>query len=164
MIRVVLPAPLVRLGRVEGTEVQLDIGPPYTQRRVLDALEARYPALIGTTRDQRSGRRRAYVRFFAEGRDLSDAGPDEALPEAVVSRARALSHCWGGGGGMSRFILHYQLTVKIIIVALTRAIPITVQLSPRWPATSRNYLFDKYAGLRIEYSSDFSTPCRNFAV
>jgi hypothetical protein len=86
MIRLVLPAPLRRLAHVEG-EVTLDIAAPITQRALLDALEARFPALRGTTRDYATQRRRPYVRFFACGEDLSDTPPDEPLPEAVASGA-----------------------------------------------------------------------------
>ncbi len=84
MIRVVLPAPLRTLARVKG-EVELDVPPPVTQRAVLDALERRFPALRGTTRDQTTARRRAFVRFFACGRDLSDDHPDAPLPAEVAA-------------------------------------------------------------------------------
>ena len=82
MIRVVLPAHLRNLAKVDG-EVQLDVAEPITQRRVLDALEAEYPTLRGTIRDQSTFRRRAFVRFFACGEDLSHESPDTPLPEAV---------------------------------------------------------------------------------
>lgn len=82
MTRVVLPAHLRALAAVSG-EVQLD-GELGTQRAVLDALEARYPVLGGTIRDPVSGRRRAFVRFFACREDLSHEGPDDPLPAAVV--------------------------------------------------------------------------------
>ena len=81
MIRVVLPAHLRQLARCEK-EVSLDAEP--TQRAVLDALEARYPALRGTLRDPSTGRRRPFVRFFACKEDLSLEPPDTRLPEAVV--------------------------------------------------------------------------------
>ncbi len=83
MIRVVLPAHLRTLAKVNG-EVSLDIEGPATIRSVLDALEALYPALRGATRDHVTQRRRALVRFFACGRDVSNAPPDEPLPEAVA--------------------------------------------------------------------------------
>jgi hypothetical protein len=86
MIRVVLPAPLRRLARIDG-EVALRVAGPVTQRAVLDALEARYPMLLGTTRDHATKKRRAYVRFFACGEDLSNEPPDARLPEAVASGA-----------------------------------------------------------------------------
>ncbi len=84
MIRVVLPAPLRVLARIEG-EVELAVAGVPTQRAVLDALEARYPMLRGTTRDHSTHRRRAYIRFFACGRDLSNEHPDEPLPAKVAS-------------------------------------------------------------------------------
>jgi sulfur-carrier protein len=84
MIRVVLPAHLRRLASIEG-EVKLDIAGQVTQCSVLDALEARYPMLRGTIRDQDSGRRRAFIRFFACEEDLSHEPPDAALPAAVAS-------------------------------------------------------------------------------
>ncbi|MHB1433405.1 MAG: MoaD/ThiS family protein [Streptosporangiaceae bacterium] len=86
MIRVVLPAHLRNLARIRG-EVELDIAPPVTQRAVLDALEERYPVLRGTIRAHDGGQRRAFVRFFACERDLSNEPPDAALPEAVAEGA-----------------------------------------------------------------------------
>ena len=83
MIRVVLPAHLRILAGVTG-EVELDVDGEVTQRRVLDALEARYPTLEGTVRDHRTGRRRPFVRFFACQEDLSHDPPETPLPEAVV--------------------------------------------------------------------------------
>jgi molybdopterin converting factor small subunit len=84
MIRVILPAHLRALARVDG-EVRLDVTGPATQRSVLDALEARYPALRGTIRGHDSGPRRAFIRFFAWERDLSHDPPDDPLPEAVAA-------------------------------------------------------------------------------
>ena len=84
MIRVVLPAHLRALARVDG-EVELAVDGQVTQRSVLDALEGRYPVLCGTIRDHDSGRRRAFVRFFACEQDLSHEPPDEPLPAAVVT-------------------------------------------------------------------------------
>jgi molybdopterin synthase sulfur carrier subunit len=84
MIRVVLPAHLKNLARV-GSEVQLDVAEPATQRLVLDALEARYPVLRGTIRDRSTGRRRAFVRFYACEEDLSNESPDAPLPDRVVT-------------------------------------------------------------------------------
>jgi len=82
MTRVVLPAPLRRLAGIDG-DVELPLGPQVTQRAILDALEARYPMLRGTTRDHVTAKRRAFIRFFACGQDFSDAAPDDPLPEAV---------------------------------------------------------------------------------
>ena len=84
MIRVVLPTHLRKLARVEG-EVTLDVGGRVTQRAILDALEARYPMLRGTIRDQVTQRRRPFVRFFACEEDLSHEPPDAPLPAAVAA-------------------------------------------------------------------------------
>jgi sulfur-carrier protein len=83
MIRVVLPAHLRTLARVDG-DVTLDIDGAVTQRSVLDALEASYPVLRGTMRDQVTLRRRPFVRFFACEQDLSHEPPDAPLPDAVA--------------------------------------------------------------------------------
>ncbi|HEY5034935.1 MAG TPA: MoaD/ThiS family protein [Candidatus Dormibacteraeota bacterium] len=84
MIRVELPANLRTLAGV-GREVQLQVDDPVTQRSLLDALEAQYPALRGTVRDARTKKRRAMLRFFACEEDLSDEPIDAPLPEPVVS-------------------------------------------------------------------------------
>src|SRR5438034_8056530 len=84
MIRVVLPAHLRTLARVDG-EVELDVEGPVTQRSVLDALEARYPMLRGTIRDQVTQQRRPFLRFFACEEDLSHEPSDAPLPDAVAS-------------------------------------------------------------------------------
>jgi len=86
MIRVVLPAHLRTLTGVSG-EVKVDVEGPVTQRAVLDALEACYPMLRGTIRDQVTHQRRAFVRFFACEHDLSHEPPDSPLPEAVAAGA-----------------------------------------------------------------------------
>jgi len=84
MIRVVLPAHLRTLARVDG-EVTLDVEGQVTQRSVLDALEARYPMLRGTIRDQVTQQRRPFVRFFACEEDLSHESQDAPLPDAVAT-------------------------------------------------------------------------------
>jgi hypothetical protein len=86
MIRVVLPAHLRTLARVEG-DVKLEVAGPVTQRSVLDALEARYPMLRGTIRDYGTLKRRPLLRFFACEEDLSHESPDAPLPAAVASGA-----------------------------------------------------------------------------
>jgi sulfur-carrier protein len=83
MIRVVLPFHLRTLAHVDG-EVTLEVEGQATQRSVLDALEARYPMLRGTIRDQVTKKRRPLVRFFACGEDLSNERPDAPLPDAVA--------------------------------------------------------------------------------
>jgi sulfur-carrier protein len=84
MIRVVLPTHLRKLAQVDG-EVRLEPDGPATQRSVLDALEARYPMLRGTIRDQSTFQRRAFIRFFACEQDLSNESPDAPVPQEVVS-------------------------------------------------------------------------------
>jgi hypothetical protein len=86
MIRVVLPAHLRTLAQLDG-EITLQVDGPVTQRSVLDAIEARSPMLRGTMRDHATQRRRAFVRFFACGEDLSNEQPDALLPEAVATGA-----------------------------------------------------------------------------
>jgi sulfur-carrier protein len=86
MIRVILPVHLRTLARVDG-EVTLHVEGQATQRSVLDALEACYPMLRGTIRDQVTLQRRAFVRFFACEEDLSHEPPDAPLPEAVATGA-----------------------------------------------------------------------------
>ena len=86
MIRVVLPAHLRTLARIDG-EVELSVPGQVTQRSVLDALEARYPVLRGTIRDHRTAQRRAFMRFFACEQDLSHEQPDAPLPDQVVTGA-----------------------------------------------------------------------------
>jgi sulfur-carrier protein len=84
-IRVVLPQHLRTLARVDEREVQLQVDGDVTQRAVLDALEARYPMLRGAIRHHGTGKRRAFVRFFACQSDLSHESPDDPLPDAVVA-------------------------------------------------------------------------------
>ncbi len=84
MIRVVLPAHLRTLARVEG-DVELAVAGPATLRSVLDALEARYPMLRGTIRDHVTQERRPFLRFFACEQDLSHEPPDAPLPEEVAT-------------------------------------------------------------------------------
>jgi sulfur-carrier protein len=84
VIRVIIPQHLRTLAHV-GSEVQLELDGPVTLRSVLDALEARYPMLRGTIRDQVTQQRRPFLRFFACEEDLSHEPPDAPLPEAVAS-------------------------------------------------------------------------------
>mgnify|MGYP000890655084 FL=1 len=86
MIRVVLPYHLRNLARVDG-EVALNLEGQATQGQALDALEAAYPVLRGTIRDQATRRRRPFIRFFACGQDLSHEATDAPLPEAVAAGA-----------------------------------------------------------------------------
>ncbi len=84
MIRVVLPPHLRNLVQVKG-EVALEVDGKATPQSVLDALESRYPVLLGTIRDQTTQQRRALVRYFACEQDLSLDPPDRPLPDAVVT-------------------------------------------------------------------------------
>ncbi len=85
MIRVVLPAHLRTLAKVDVSEVQVEVPAPVTQAAVLEALEAKYPVLRGTIRDFGTLKRRPLVRFFACQEDLSHDPPDTPLPEPVVA-------------------------------------------------------------------------------
>jgi sulfur-carrier protein len=104
MIRVVLPAHLRTLARVDG-EVALEVAGPATQRSVLDALEARYPMLRGTIRHAVTQQRRPFLRFFACGQDLSHEPPDTPLPDAVARGAEpflVVGAMAGGDGDAGR--------------------------------------------------------------
>jgi hypothetical protein len=98
MIRVTLPPHLRKLAQVDG-EVNLDVKGQVTQRSVLDALEARFPMLRGTIRDHVTQRRRAFVRFFACGEDLSHESPDAPLPDAVATGSEPLMIVGAIAGG-----------------------------------------------------------------
>jgi len=98
VIRVILPAHLRTLARLHG-EVKIDVARPVTVGAVLDALEAAYPMLRGTIRDQVTRQRRAFLRFFACEEDLSHEPPDTLLPEAVVSGAEPLLVVGAMAGG-----------------------------------------------------------------
>ena len=90
MIRVVIPHHLRTLAQVQGDvelELELEGAGPVTVRSILDALEARYPMLRGTSRDHGTLARRPFLRFFACGHDLSLDSPDAPLPDAIASGA-----------------------------------------------------------------------------
>lgn len=98
MIRVVLPAHLRTLARVDG-EVTLDVASPMTVGTVLDALETRYPMLRGTIRDHATKQRRPFIRFFACEQDLSHELPETPLPKAVATGAEPLLIVGAMAGG-----------------------------------------------------------------
>jgi hypothetical protein len=100
VIRVILPHHLRTLAQVRY-EVELEVESPVTQRSVLDALEARYPMLRGTIRDQVTQQRRPFLRFFACEEDLSHEPPDAPLPEAVASGAEPFIVIGAIAGGSS---------------------------------------------------------------
>jgi hypothetical protein len=97
-VRVTLPYHLRNLARVEG-EVALEVEGPVSVRSVLDALEARYPTLRGTIRDHGSLQRRAFIRFFACGEDLSLEPVEAALPAAVAEGREPLMVVGAMAGG-----------------------------------------------------------------
>lgn len=97
-VRVSLPPHLRRLAGVEG-EVRLEVADGPRIRDVLDALEARHPVLRGTIRDHGTGERRAFIRYFASGRDLSHDPPDAPVPGPVASGAEALRVVGAIAGG-----------------------------------------------------------------
>ena len=97
-IRVVLPAHLRTLARVDG-EVKLEVEDPVTQRSVLDALEASYPMLRGTIRDHVTRERRPFLRLFACEQDLSHESPDAPLPDAVATGKEPLLVVGAMAGG-----------------------------------------------------------------
>ncbi len=97
-VRVALSAHLRTLARVDA-EVELEVVEPVTVTTVLDALESRYPVLRGTIRDHGTDRRRAFIRFFECGRDLSHEPPDAPLPDAVSSGTDALMVVGAIAGG-----------------------------------------------------------------
>ena len=97
MIRVMLPQHLQVLAAAPR-EVQVDVAGPVTQASILDALEAKYPQLRGTIREHGTQKRRPLVRFFACERDISHAGPDDPVPEAVAA-GRETYHIIGAIAG-----------------------------------------------------------------
>ena len=98
MIRVTLPPHLRTLARVTR-EVELTVDGPATLGGVLDALEARYPMLRGTIRDQVTGQRRPFIRFFANGLDLSHTAADDPLPAEVGAGVELLRIVGAMAGG-----------------------------------------------------------------
>lgn len=98
MIRVVLPTHLRTLAHITG-QVELPLEGTVTLEAVLDALEAQYPMLRGTIRDQMTRQRRAFIRFFACGQDLSHDAPDTPLPEPVLQGTEPLRVVGAMAGG-----------------------------------------------------------------
>jgi hypothetical protein len=98
-IRVVLPYHLRTLARIEVPEILLEVAAPVTVRRVLDALEARYPMLAGTIREHGTGQRRAFMRIFACEEDWSHEPMDAMLPDAVVAGREPLLILGAVAGG-----------------------------------------------------------------
>jgi hypothetical protein len=99
LIRVELPTHLRTLARISGHEVALEVPATPTIATVLDALEAAYPMLRGTVRDQVTQERRAFLRFFASQQDISHNSPDAPLPVAIVNGAEPLIILGAVAGG-----------------------------------------------------------------
>ncbi len=100
MIRVILPTHLIRLANT-SREIEIQAGDPTTIASVLDELEARYPMLSGTIRDQVTKQRRPYIRFFACGEDWSLEPADTPLPQEVATGAQPLRIVGAMAGGSS---------------------------------------------------------------
>ncbi len=98
MIRVKLPHHLRTLAGVRS-EIEVDVAAPVTQRAILDAVEAKYPVLIGTIRERNSQQRRSLLRFFACGEDLTHESPDAPLPDAVGQGKETFLVVWAMAGG-----------------------------------------------------------------
>jgi molybdopterin synthase sulfur carrier subunit len=98
VVRVLIPFHLRKLAGLDG-ETNLEIHGPVTQRAVIDALEARFPAIRGTIRDHGADRRRPFLRFFACQRDLSNEPPDALLPEEVIAGKEVYMVIGGLAGG-----------------------------------------------------------------
>lgn len=97
-VRVALPVHLQTLARVQG-EVCVAVEDSASIATLLDAVEVRYPMLRGTIRDQGTGRRRAFIRYFAEGADLSFADSSAPLPDGVASGREVFSVVGAIAGG-----------------------------------------------------------------
>jgi sulfur-carrier protein len=98
MIRIVLPAHLQNLAQT-SREVSLDVPGEPTLGGALDELERRYPVLRGTIRNHADRQRRAFIRFFACGEDLSHEPPETRLPQAVISGEQPLRIVGAMAGG-----------------------------------------------------------------
>lgn len=98
-VRVHLPGHLRELARTGSAEVEIQVEEPATVARVLDEVEARWPVLKGTVRDPFTGERRAYIRYFACGEDISHASPEDALPQEVVEGREPLRVVGAISGG-----------------------------------------------------------------
>jgi len=99
VIRVILPTHLRKLAQVDG-EVRIEVPGQVTQRSVLNTLEATYPMLRGTIRDQTTFQRRAFIRFFACEQDLSNESPDAPVPEPVASGSEPFMVVGAMAGGV----------------------------------------------------------------
>jgi hypothetical protein len=97
-VRVTVPVHLQTLARVDG-ELRVDVAGPVTVSSVLDAVEAAYPMLRGTIRGHGTEKRRAFIRFFACGEDISHDPPSDPLPDAIARGDDALCVIGAISGG-----------------------------------------------------------------
>jgi sulfur-carrier protein len=97
-VRVALPVHLQTLARVAG-ELELELPGEPTIETLLDALEDRYPMLRGTIREHGTRQRRAFMRYFAAGSDLSHEPPETQLPEPVRAGSEVFSVVGAISGG-----------------------------------------------------------------
>ena len=100
-VRVALPHHLRTLAGV-GAEVVVEVegdAPDASIDAVLDRLERDHPALLGTVRDRATGRRRAYMRYMACGRDLSQEATDVPVPAPVAAGEEPLRLVGAIAGG-----------------------------------------------------------------
>jgi hypothetical protein len=98
MIRVILPTHLWRLANT-NREIEIQVEAPATMNKILTAIEDSYPMLRGTIREQSTNERRAFIRFFACGEDLSHNSPDAPLPEEVAKGIEPLRIVGALAGG-----------------------------------------------------------------
>jgi len=98
LIRLVLPLQLSNLAST-NREITLEVEGDASISTTLDALEARYPMLRGTIRDQVTLQRRPFIRFFACGEDLSLDPPTDPLPEEVALGEQPLRVVGAMAGG-----------------------------------------------------------------
>jgi hypothetical protein len=89
-IRVDLPIHLRRLANLPSHETTLDVPAPATIASVLDAIEATYPMLRNTIRDNVTKQRRPFLRFFVCEEDWSHLPTDTPLPEAILTAREPL--------------------------------------------------------------------------
>ena len=101
-VRLTLPHHLRNLAKVDR-ELVLEVARTgdgdVSIAAVLEALEARFPMLRGTLRDQVSGKRRPFVRFFALQQDLSHQPMTEPLPREIADGRELLIVLGAMAGG-----------------------------------------------------------------
>lgn len=133
MIRVILPYHLRVLAQL-GAEVQLDVTGPVTVRSILDALEARYPALCGTIRDHVTRERRPLLRFWACNVDISHDSPDTPLPDAIATGAEPFFIIGAIAGGQLKPDSNGEIPMRSILLLMLCAIAaLALFTGTAWP-------------------------------